>query len=334
MEAVQTEWTVLVTSEAFADPGMSILTKAGCEVLLLTGTKDKAEVDHLLATRPIDAIISRTLQLDAAALRSCPSLKMISKHGVGVNNIDIAAATGLGLPVTSTPGANAQGVVELAIGLMFAAARRIAWLDAQVKQGRWARVQDGYQLAGETLGLVGYGEIGRRVGHVAVAIGMKVAVFDPVLTQPVPEGIRVCQSLDEVLGAANVLSLHLPLTAGTRGLIGARELDLLPDGAVVVNTARGPIIDEEALVAALRGGRLRAAGLDTTEHEPLCQDDPILGLDNVVLTPHVGGSTLAAVQAVGATAAGSVVTMMRGEPVDRSLQVNPQVFGPAVVPVS
>ena len=328
MAAAQS-WTVLVTAAAFIDPGRSMLTDAGCEVILLTGGKDKAEVDELLTTRPIDAVISRTLPLDAAAMRSCPTLKMISKHGAGVNNVDVDAATALGIPVSYTPGANAQGVAELTIGLMLAAARRISWLDTQLKAGWWTPVQDGCELAGRTLGLVGFGQIGSKVGALGTALGMDVVAYDPILTTA-PAGVRAAGSLEEVLRAADVLSLHVPLTEDTRGMIGPKEIDLLPDRAIVVNTARGEVLDTAALVDALRTGRLRAAGIDTLEHEPIRRDDPLRTLENVVLTPHVGGSTVAALQAVSATAARNVLTMMRGEPVERRFQVNPAAFDAGV----
>lgn len=323
--------TVLMSWDSLAEPGPAILRDGGCELLVLTGSRDKAEVDELLRTRPIDAVISRTIELDAAALRSCPSLKVISKHGTGVNNIDVVAATELGIPVTSTPGANAPSVAELAIGLMIAAARRIPWLDGHVKQGRWRRVQDGVQLGGRTLGLVGFGEVGRRVATVALAMGMKVVTFDPAIEgQSVPPGVRAADRLEDALTVADVLSLHVPLTAGTRGLIGRERLALLPEGAILVNTARGPVIDEPALVEALRSGRLRAAGLDTVATEPAVGGDPLLELDNVVLTPHVGGSTAASVSEVAAAAAENVLAVLRGSAVDIHKQVNPEVFAQRV----
>lgn len=315
--------TVLVTWDHLAEPGPTILRDAGCEVLY---ARDSAEVEELLRTRPLDAVVSRTVPLDAAALGSCPTLRGISKHGTGVNNIDVAAATALGIPVTRTPGVNAQAVAELAVGLMIAAARRIAWLDNQVRHGSWARVQDGVQLAGRTLGLVGFGEVARRVAVVARAIGMSVATYDPFLADE-PGDVRVHQDLRGLVAVADVLSLHVPLTGDTEGLLGADELALLPEGAIVVNTARGPVIDEPALVDALRTGRVRAAGLDTLSTEPADPGNPLLVMENVIVTPHVGGSTTAAVAAVAEGAATNAVALLRGEPVARAKQVNPEVFG-------
>jgi D-3-phosphoglycerate dehydrogenase len=157
------------------------------------------------------------------------------------------------------------------------------------------------------------------------AFGMDVVAYDPVLTDP-PAGVRAASSLEEVLRVADVLSLHVPLTADTRGMIGRQELELLPDGAIVINTARGPVLDTDALAEALRAGRLRAAGIDTLAHEPIRPDDPLRALENVVLTPHIGGSTAAALRTVSAMAARNVLTVMRGEPVEERFQVNPAAF--------
>jgi len=324
-------WTVLVTAPQFAEPGLGILRDAGCEVLVLTGSKDKAEVDAILSSRKVHAVISRTIQLDGATLEACPSLRVVSKHGVGVNNIDVAAASRLGIPVTSTPGVNAQSVAELTLGLMLSAARRIPWLDQEVKHGRWTRLQDGFQLAGRTLGLVGFGDVGRRVGLAASALGMQVVAFDPLLVgKDAPDGVTLCPRLEELLGRADVLSLHVPLSAATERLIGRQALAALPDGAILVNTSRGPVIDETALIEALGSGKLRAAALDTVAHEPIRPDDPLLGLDNLILTPHVGGSTLDALSGVGEAAARNALSVLRGEMPEFRVQVNPEVFGATI----
>ncbi len=319
------EHRVLVTWSGYAEPGLRKLREAGCEVRFLTGTQDKAEVDRILATEAVDAVLSRTVEIDAAALRSCPSLKVISKHGAGVNNIDIAAATELGIPVTRTPGANAPSVAELAIGLMVAAARQIPWLSDEVSNARWTRPQDGVQLGGQTLGVLGFGQVGSRVAEAARALGMRVRTYDPVLlgAEP-PEGVRVCSTPEELLRGTDVLSLHVPLTETTQGMIGPERLALLSDGAIVVNTARGPVIDEEALVAALTSGSLRAAALDTVAVEPVCADNPLLSLDNVIITPHVGGSTTTAVAAVGEATADNAIAVLSGGHIDTRNLVNPE----------
>ena len=170
---------------------------------------------------------------------------MISKTGVGVSNIAVEAATRRGVPVYVTPGANAQSVAELTLGLMLAAGRRIAHLDHELRAGRWTRAQDGLQLAGRRLGLLGFGQVGQRVARVAQALGMEVHAHDPMLQGPSPvPGVQLHAALDTLLPVSDVLSLHVPLTNRTRNLVDARAFDLLPLGALLVNTARGEVVDE------------------------------------------------------------------------------------------
>ena len=317
---------VFVTAPRLAPAGLALLRQQGCEVQFLEGD-GAGEVEARMRATPFDAVISRTAELSAAAIAACPTLKVISKHGVGVSNIAVDAATQRSIPVYVTPGANAQSVAELAIGLMLAAARRIAHLDAELRAGRWTRAQDGLQLAGRRLGLVGFGQVGQRVARIAQALGMEVHAHDPQLAGPSPvAGVQLHPALATLLAGSEVLSLHVPLTRATRHLLDARAFDLLPAGAVLVNTARGEVVDETELVARLRDGRLAAAGLDTMASEPLPAGHPLTLLPNVVLTPHVGGSTAAALAAMAEGAARNVLGFLQGTPPDARSCVNPQVL--------
>lgn len=319
-------FTVFVTAPKLAPSGADLLAKAGARVIYPESGDDAAQVERIMASEPVDAVISRTAELSARAIASCPTLRVISKHGVGVSNIDVAAASARRIPVYVTPGANAQSVAEMALGLLFAAARRIAWMDAELRAGRWSRAQDGIELRGKTLGLVGFGQIGQRVALACQAIGMQVAAFDPALqSSPVP-GVKLVASLDDLLPLADVLSLHVPLNKHTRGMLGAAQFARMPQGAILINTARGEVVDELALIDALRSGRLHAAGLDTMAVEPLPAGHPLATLPNVVLTPHVGGSTPAALAAMASGAAANVLGWLQGRPVDASRCVNPEVL--------
>nr|WP_042884281.1 hydroxyacid dehydrogenase [Cupriavidus necator] len=320
--------TIFVTAPRLAPAGVELLARAGARVLYLSQPDSVEEVERVMASEPIDAVISRTVQLSAQAIESCPTLKVISKHGVGVSNIDVDAATRRGIPVYVTPGANAQSVAEMTLGLMFAAARRIGWMDAELHGGRWSRAQDGMELRGKTIGLVGFGQIGQRVATVCLALGMKVVAFDPALKDgPSPvDGAQLLPSLAELLPRADVLSLHVPLNKHTRNMLGEAEFSRMPRGAILVNTARGEVVDEPALIAALQSGQLYAAGLDTMAVEPLPADSPLSTLPNVVLTPHVGGSTPAALAAMASAAARNVLGWLDGVPADRSACANPQVL--------
>ncbi|QPR37136.1 hydroxyacid dehydrogenase [Delftia acidovorans] len=320
--------TVFVTAPRLAPAGLQRLQAAHCRVLYLQEGGGEAEVAALLARESVDAVISRTATLSAAAIAACPTLKVISKHGVGVSNIDVAAASQRGIPVYVTPGANAQSVAEMTLGLMFAAARRIAWMDAELRAGRWSRAQDGLELSGRTLGLLGFGQVGQRVARVALALGMQVVAFDPACA-PGPgtvAGVRMLGSVDELLPLSDVLSLHVPLNARTRHLLDAGRIAQLPRGALLVNTARGEVVNEAALIDALRSGHLAAAGLDTMAEEPLPAGHALAALDNVVLTPHVGGSTPAALAAMAGMAAANVLGWLQGSPADPSHCVNPEVL--------
>ncbi|MCQ2998273.1 hydroxyacid dehydrogenase [Pseudomonas syringae] len=316
-------YTILVTAERLAPAGLDILTQRGCRVLLVRAGQEVADIERLMASEPIDAVISRTFELSEQAIAACPTLKVISKHGVGVSNIHVAAASARGIPVYVTPGANAQSVCEMTLGLMFAGARKVSWMDSEIRAGRWSRAQDGLELSGRTLGLVGFGQVARKVATVCQALGMPVRVYDPFLKDDSDlQGAVAVDSLAALLSESHVLSLHVPLTAQTRNLIGAAELAMLPVGAVLINTARGEVVDEAALVDALRSGQLYAAGLDTMAIEPLPSDSPLLHLDNVVLTPHVGGSTPAALAAMARDAATNVLGFLDGKPVPRTSCVN------------
>jgi len=324
--------TIFVTAPRLAPAGADLLAAAGARVLYLAQADSVEEVERILATEPVDAVISRTVQLGARAIASCPTLKVISKHGVGVSNIDVEAASARGIPVYVTPGANAQSVAEMTLGLMFAAARRIGWMDRELHEGRWSRAQDGIELRGKTIGLVGFGQIGQRVALVCQALGMRVAAFDPALAgRPSPvAGVTLVDSLDALLPLSHVLSLHVPLNKHTRAMIGAAQIERLPAAAILLNTARGEVVDEPALIAALRSGRLYAAGLDTMAAEPLPAGSELAALPNVVLTPHVGGSTPAALAGMATGAVRNVLGWLQGAPADAAACVNPQVLGATV----
>ncbi|PEG41506.1 hydroxyacid dehydrogenase [Mycolicibacterium agri] len=230
--------------------------------------------------------------LSAADLEAAGRCRLVHKLGAGVNTIDVAAATRLGIAVANMPGANAASVAEGTVLLMLAALRRLIELDRATRAGRgWPAdpslgetVRD---IGGCTVGLVGYGNIARSVENIVAAMGA-----DVLHTSTKDDGHSGWRTLPNLLAASDIVSLHLPLTADTSGLLDADAFAQMKPGAVVVNTSRGPIIDEDALVDALRSGQIAAAGLDVFAVEPVPDDSPLLGLDNVVLTPHVSWYTV------------------------------------------
>ncbi len=225
--------------------------------------------------------------------RSCPALRLLSLWGTGTDNVDLQSAARHGVAVTNTPGVSAFAIAEHALALMLAVARRIPRIDAEVRQGHWPRGQAA-QIHGKTLGIIGLGAVGRQFARLGAGIGMNVIAWtmhpDPAL------GFELV-SLDDLLRSSDVVSLHLRLSADTRAFIGRRELEKMKSSAILINTARGPIIDEPALLEALTAGRIAGAGLDVFDVEPLPHGHPLARLDNVVLTPHSAGVTPEALEA-------------------------------------
>jgi phosphoglycerate dehydrogenase-like enzyme len=261
----------------------------------------------------------------AAVLARLPELELLSILGTGTDNVDLAAATRRGVVVTNTPGASTVSVAELAIGLMFAAARHLALADRKVRQGEWYH-REGAELRGKTLGVVGLGAIGQEVARLGTALGLRVVgwslTHDPARGASL--GIELLETLDDLLRRADVVSLHLRSSPQTAGIIGRRELGLMKPGAVLVNTARGALVDDSALIAALREGRLGAAGLDVYTQEPLGRDSPFLAVENVVLSPHVGWVTPEASARLMRMPVDNIIAWLEGRPQN---VVNPEALG-------
>lgn len=276
------------------------------------------------------AIVGARQTYDAAAFARAPRLQAIARSGIGYDNIDVAAASAAGVCVINTPDAPTESTAEFAVGLMFAVARRIPAADHQAKAGRWHFDPSvmGFDLAHKTLGLVGFGRIARRVTEIARAIRMRVVAIDPFVPASVMKeaGAEPADDLNQLLRAAHVVSLHVPLTPASRSMIGAEQLALLPHGAILINTARGPLIDETAVLAALESGRLAGAGLDVWEREPVPSDHALFRHPRVVATPHMAAYTDEGRRRSHVAAAEFVLSTLRGEApttlVDRTMWTN------------
>lgn len=274
-------------------------------------------VDQHLADA--DAVIVRTAKLAEERLRRATRLKVIGKHGVGVDNVDLAAARALGIPILFTPGVNSQAVAEHALALMLMVARQIPTSGRLLREGQFDHARQtivAIDLHGKTLGLVGLGQVGRRLATICrQGLAMRVLAFDPYVTpaQAADLGVELVSELSPLLQAADVVSVHAPLTAETRGIVGRDALARLKPTAILVNCARGGLVDEEALLEALRAGRLAGAGLDVFVEEPTPADHPLFDLENVVTTPHVAGSSQEALRLMSQTIAEDVLRVLRGE---------------------
>jgi D-3-phosphoglycerate dehydrogenase len=305
-------YTVLVTAQHLVPEAQQILRDAGAQLEFMSEPITEASLIERLAAAPVDAVVLRgSKPFTARVLDAARGLKIIAKNGAGVDSVDLDEAARRGITVAVAPGANADAVAEHAVALMLALVRDLHQLDRKLRRGGWEGTSWlGRDFRGSVVGLIGYGSIGRSTARIASALGAKVMVLDQARTEA--DGFELASNLDHLLERVDILSLHCPLTEQTRGLIGRRELALLKPGALLVNTARGPVVDEAALIEALRSGHLGGAGLDTFEKEPIAQDNPLLGLDNVILTPHVAGVTRNAALQVAMITAQNVVDALAG----------------------
>lgn len=272
-------------------PELERLRSLGEVTLWATKAASPAELQARLADADAAINVRAYSRFDRATLLAAPRLRLIAVVGTGTDNIDLAAANDLGVAVTNCPGASAVSVAELTFALLLAAARHVPLMDRRIRGGAWEHVE-GVELRGKTLGVVGLGAIGQEVARLGAGLGMRVVAWsfrhDPERAARVGARLVEWQAL---FRSSDALTLHLRASPQTAGIVGRRELAWLKPGAIFVNTARAALVDEDALRAALRDGRLFAAGLDVFAAEPLPEDSPWRALDNVVLTPHVAWVT-------------------------------------------
>jgi D-3-phosphoglycerate dehydrogenase len=317
--------TVLVADDIARDGLAPLLDDPRFDVVVQPGLKGDALADAIATA---DAVLVRSAtKITADSLKRAERLRVIGRAGVGVDTIDLDAATARGIAVLTAPSGNTIAAAELTLALLLALVRRVPAADRSMKAGEWDRKGfSGTELHGKVLGLVGAGRIGSTVAQRARAFDMRVMAYDPFLSADQAQrlGVQLAE-LDELLREADVISLHLPLTDATRGLIGAARLAIMKPTAVLLNVARGGIADETALVEALKAGRLAGAALDVFEKEPLPADHPLRSLENVVLTPHLGASTAEAQHEVALEIARAVrAALLEG---DLSKAVNAPALG-------
>ena len=296
---------------------------------------DGPDREKLLATMPeADALLVRSATtVDAEVLAAAPKLKIVARAGVGLDNVDVDAATARGVLVVNAPTSNIHSAAEHAVALLLAAARQIAPADASLRERTWKRSSfSGIEIYGKTVGVVGLGRIGQLVAQRLAAFGTHVVAFDPYVSaaRAAQLGIELL-TLDELLGRADFISVHLPKTPETAGLIGKEALAKTKPGVIIVNAARGGLVDEEALAEAIRSGHVRGAGIDVFAKEP-ATDSPLFDLPQVVVTPHLGASTAEAQDRAGTDVAESVKLALAGEFVPDAVNVGGGVVGEEVAP--
>ena len=321
---------ILLTTTSFQDtPGVhhEMLAASGFEVARERGPLSEARMLELAGG--FDGMICGDDALTRAVIaKSLPRLRVISKYGIGQDKIDLRAATELGVPVLFTPGVNHTTVAEHTFALMLASVRNLVVEANHVAAGRWTRIT-GHELFGKTLAIIGLGRVGREVAIRAAAFGMKVVGYGHHWDEEFARrhGVERAGELDEALRRADVITLHTKLTPATRHLINAGNLALVRKGALIVNTGRGELVDLAALVAALREGRLLGYAADVLDQEPPPADHPLLGMPNVIITPHIGSRTHESVQRQASCAVENLTRFFAGKP--PVAQANPGVGAPA-----
>jgi glyoxylate reductase len=312
-------WKVFVTRALPGDAIARLRARAEVEVWPREISPPRNELIKRL--RHVDAILSMLSdRLDAATIATAPNLKVISNYAVGVDNVDLDAATRATIPVGHTPGVLTDATADLAFALLLATARRVAEGDREVRAGRWRtwgpQTLLGADVTGATLGIIGWGQIGQAMARRATGFGMKILYLKRRSRRgaaPAPSAMEARGvSLDRLLGESDFISIHAPLTPETHHMIGAPEFRRMRPGAILINSARGPIVDQKALARALQSGRLGGAGLDVTDPEPIRRRDPLLKFPNVVITPHIGSASRATRERMAAMAADNIIAVMDG----------------------
>ncbi|MCS7386417.1 MAG: D-2-hydroxyacid dehydrogenase [archaeon GB-1867-005] len=304
---------VLITDPIHED-GVKLLESNGFQVDLDYGISHE-ELKSRIRSYDVLIVRSRT-KVTREIINAAENLKVIGRAGVGLDNIDLKAAEEKGIKVFSSPEASSTSVAELVFGLLLALYRKIAFCDRSMKEGKWVKRKAlGFQLQGKTLGIIGLGRIGREVAARAKAFGMRVVYYDIRRAPPEVEKALEAEfrSMDEVLTASDIITIHVPLTPGTYHLIGEKELSLLKPTAVIVNTSRGAVVDTKALLEALKSGKLLGACLDVFENEPPKEpwELELIKLPNVVATPHIGAMTVEAQRAAAVILANRIIEYFR-----------------------
>ncbi|NGM83712.1 hydroxyacid dehydrogenase [Paenibacillus sp. 7124] len=308
MNIVITEWN--------APNGLEQLKQAGHHVHYDPGLWNRPELSE--AVKAADALIVRNqTRVDAALIEAAPRLKVIGRLGAGLDNIDLDAAARRDIPVVTAGSANASSVAEYVIAAIFHSARRLGEAADSVRSGGWLRQQFTlHEIEGKTLGLIGVGEIGRRTGDRAKALGMNVLGFDPRFEQDgdaAAETGIIHAAFNRVLAESDYVSLHLPLLPSTRGLIGASALNQMKASAVLINTSRGGVVDEDALAATLSANKLAGAVLDVLSQEPPRKDHPLLALPTCTITPHIAGLTQESQEQISEIVSAGVINALGGQ---------------------
>jgi D-3-phosphoglycerate dehydrogenase len=311
-------YKILVTSGSFgkADPSVyQLFTDAGCEIVdyPIRRPLHDNELASIVKDFKVNGILAGLDEIGPETLGASDSLKVVSRHGTGVDNVHFESANRNGVVITNTPSTNASAVADLVFCLMLALSRNLIEVHLSTQQGDWERPV-GLELTGKVLGIVGYGRVGREVAKRAKGFSMEVKAYDPFLCENKnqAEDVIICSSIEEVLSDSEILTLHLPKTESTMGLINERSLQLMKKGSILINTSRGEVVDENALAKAVLSKHLRGAGVDVYRSEPPL-GSPLLGVPGIITTSHIGALTDISLKETGRISALNLISVLKGE---------------------
>lgn len=314
VDKLNKKWKFLLTGPIHQEAQK--LLEPNAEFILSPAGSSSAEVSNLIRNQQTDALIVRAGKINREVMTASPHLRVIVKHGVGYNNIEINIATELGLPILYTPLANFESVAEHTLALILSITKKINLLDKEMKSNKsWPKSKYVLEeLQHKCIGLIGIGRIGFRVIQLLSPLEMQILVYDPFMSESaLPSGVKKVDTVKQLVQKADIVSIHCPLTKETNRLLGEEELNSMKPNAYLINTARGGIVDETVLIKILEKGLIAGAALDTFAQEPLPKNSPLLKLDNVIVTPHVAGTTKESFIRMGVTAVKLAFQILEGK---------------------
>lgn len=314
----------IIMTQALCAAGYEPLEKEGNIYVANNGNPS----EYLQELSDAECIVVRIGHMNRAEIEAAPKLQVIGRSGIGYDSIDIAAATERGIPVVIAPHCNADSVAEHTLALMFALASNLVECHNEAVKGNFEIRNSGksFELQGRTVGIIGFGDIGKRVAKLCLAMGMKLAAYDPFRTEEEMSqmGVKRCTELAELLTTSDIVTLHTPLDSSTRNMIGREQLQMMKQGALLINCARGGVVDEKELVAALQEGILAGAGIDVVEEEPIRADNPLCSAPNLILSPHSAAQTREATIRAATMCAEGCIAVMHGQ--KWSAVANPEAY--------
>jgi D-3-phosphoglycerate dehydrogenase len=318
-------YKILITAPTLADKAMTLLHSLGATVFTVSDGSQDRVIYEIAKREQVDAIIVRIGEIDAKVIDASENLRVLSKNGIGVDNVDLGHATQKGIPVVNGRDSNSQSVAEHALGMIIAQLKDFRRLDASVRAGNWEKASYyGTELAGKHVGLIGFGGNGRALARLLIPFGVRISAYDPYLDDTgFFDGVDRAGNVDDFLPDIDVLSIHCPRTAETNGMIDNARFRKMKPTAHLINCARGGIVDEDALVKALEDGEIAGAAVDVFDIEAPPTDHPLWQFSNVILSPHIAGVTHESFERMGVMAVKNAYKILDGEPIDPRCVVNP-----------